>query len=244
MIPPRLDSRSVLRRVGIIVQTETHHGYDLSSRTIESSLHLSTSNDPKRSPRRRAVPRAASNAFGGTSSLCSSETNLSSARRPIYPPRSQVTLDEELFHKLRRTVHAQTSARERAEAQNVELVARLKSSRAVEDLEEKLQDLRGQKMELDRELALREKKFATESSFEARMKTLQNAIDVWGGCCTELRETVQQEQRAFGSLRRGLKFLGSFPLIKNDKLFRPGVGAGEMQEGRSRTFCWEEAEHV
>merc|ERR1719456_72176 len=121
---------------------------------------------------------------------------------------------EEWWFRLKRFVVNTIGQKRRFENEAQELRRKLMAYKELENLEHKIAQLQSQRIDMLRELATKEVRFAEEFSLKAKLQSLLDQCDRWCNTTKEVYTSMHAEKQAFDRLRRGLTWLGKFPDLK------------------------------
>lgn len=133
-----------------------------------------------------------------------------------------VAIPEDSWVRFKRFVSAAVFAKHSADARAAKLKKRLAQHQELETLEQQIAELQSHRVELMRELAIKEKRFADEFSLKAKLEQILEETDAWRENTLAMHRIIYAEKLMFDKLRRGIKFLDGFPIIKFDQIFKQG----------------------
>lgn len=118
---------------------------------------------------------------------------------------------EDSWSRMKRFVLGTIADKRQREKEVADLKKKLSQYKELEDLEHRVAQLQAQRIELMRELATKEMRFADESSLRTKLEDVLSRCDSWCESTREVCSGMHMEKKASDKLRRGLQWLRNFP---------------------------------
>merc|ERR1719191_555693 len=141
-------------------------------------------------------------------------------------------LSEDSWNRLKRFVLSTISDKRQREKDVAELKKKLSQYKELEDLEHRVALLQAQRIELMRELATKEMRFADESSLRTKLDDVLVQCDSWCESTREVCSAMHMEKKASDNLRRGLQWLGKFPSLQDRQAGNNEIASLSCNQGR------------
>merc|ERR1719191_669460 len=132
-------------------------------------------------------------------------------------------LSDDSWSRLKRFVLSTIADKRQREKEVLDLKKKLSQYKELEDLEHRVAQLQAQRIELMRELATKEMRFADESSLRTKLEDVLSQCDSWCESTREVCSGMHMEKKASDKLRRGLQWLRNFPDLQDRQ-----TGSGEV----------------
>ncbi len=123
-------------------------------------------------------------------------------------------IPSEQWHRLKRFISNTITNKRDFEHQVHKLNKKLAIYKELEGLEHRIAQLQSHRIELTREMALRESGFAEEHCLKQKMEDVLEKCGSWSSSMQELYSSLSTEKQAYDRLRRGLDWLKHFPELK------------------------------